>query len=126
MYTKEQIVTEITFRLNYIQKQYEEILQSLLKSEDPSSTLKWNGSLISFAANISVFKRYLKLITNLEKQNLSEEEILKEFKYEILRNLTKSEDLMSRSTSVMHNLVEDFEKNALNEILKLANIRFYK
>ena len=126
MYTKEQIVTEITFRLNYIQKQYEKILQSLLKSEDPSSNLKWNGSLISFAANISVFKRYLKLITNLEKQNLSEEEILKEFKYEILRNLTKSEDLMSRSTSVMHNLVEDFEKNALNEILKLANIRFYK
>ena len=126
MYTKEQIVTEITFRLNYIQKQYEEILQSLLESEDPSSTLKWNGSLISFAANISVFKSYLQLITDLEKQNLSEEEILKEFKYEILRNLTKSEDLMSRSTSVMHNLVEDFEKNALNEILKLANIRFYK
>lgn len=123
--TSTQIINTLTKNLESKQASYESILNKLIQSKYPAQTLKWNGDLINLAAGISVYKGFLINIQKYISAGMSESETIKFFKEDMLRELTEVTDVMNRSTSIMHNLVEDAEKCLIKELFNEVGFRFY-
>lgn len=114
--TSIQIINILTKNLEVKQSSYEAMLNKLLKSKDPSDTLKWSGDLINLAAAVSVYKNFLMIISEYISSGLLESQLILCFKKDLLKEITKGCDVMNRSTSIMNNLVVDAEKNIIKEL----------